>query len=325
MATDVLYTDGVIAAREKYLLKDKLVKLCESGPEDALRAVTESGFGKGTEIVSVYDYEKLVAADEAAIDAFILEYSPSEAEKTYLLAPRDFHNLKALLKAQYTGADVGKMLAPQGIIPLRVLEQCVKNNDFSQLADELKEAAQQAAALFADADGTFVSGAEIGALFEKAQYKYLARLCKRKPLLKKLLSARADMTNILTALRSPDKETAEKFYLDGGKLPHNLLGEIFSEDSGRAESCLDGTAYAEFYKKCLDDRREGLPHTAAERETENYEVRFFAAKKYELVRNQPFLYYVFRRRAENADVRILFVCLLAGRKDYEIKARLRSV
>lgn len=98
MATDVLYTDGVIAAREKYLLKDKLVKLCESGPEDALRAVTESGFGKGTEIVSVYDYEKLVAADEAAIDAFILEYSPSEAEKTYLLAPRDFHNLKALLK-----------------------------------------------------------------------------------------------------------------------------------------------------------------------------------------------------------------------------------
>ena len=134
MATDVLYTDGVIAAREKYLLKDKLVKLCESGPEDALRAVTESGFGKGTEIVSVYDYEKLVAADEAAIDAFILDYSPSEAEKTYLLAPRDFHNLKALLKAQYTGADVGKMLAPQGIIPLRVLEQCVKNNDFSQLA-----------------------------------------------------------------------------------------------------------------------------------------------------------------------------------------------
>ena len=73
------------------------------------------------------------------------------------------------------------------------------------------------------------------------------------------------------------------------------------------------------------DRREGLPHTAAERETENYEVRFFAAKKYELVRNQPFLYYVFRRRAENADVRILFVCLLAGMKDYEIKARLRSV
>ena len=43
------------------------------------------------------------------------------------------------------------------------------------------------------------------------------------------------------------------------------------------------------------------------------------------MRNQPFLYYVFRRRAENADVRILFVCLLAGMKDYEIKARLRSV
>ena len=47
-------------------LCNKLVKLCESGPEDALRAVIESGFGKGTEIASVYDYEKLVAADVKA-------------------------------------------------------------------------------------------------------------------------------------------------------------------------------------------------------------------------------------------------------------------
>ena len=98
MAKDTLYTNGVIAAREKYLLKDKILKLCDLDAEEALRAVCESGFGKNAEVASVYEYEKLVAADEAAIDGFIREYSPSRAEAEYLLTGRDFHNAKAAVK-----------------------------------------------------------------------------------------------------------------------------------------------------------------------------------------------------------------------------------
>ena len=101
MGKDLNYTNGVIAVREKYLLKDKILKLCETSAEDALRSLLESGFGKGVEISSVYDYEKLVAADEKSIDEFIREYAPSRAETEYLLSPRDFHNAKALVKAIY--------------------------------------------------------------------------------------------------------------------------------------------------------------------------------------------------------------------------------
>ena len=36
MGIDVIYTNGVIAAQEKYLLKDRIFKLCEgSAPEEA--------------------------------------------------------------------------------------------------------------------------------------------------------------------------------------------------------------------------------------------------------------------------------------------------
>ena len=52
---------------------------------------------------------------------------------------------------------------------------------------------------------------------------------------------------------------------------------------------------------------------------------FFSRIKYELKNTQPFLYYVYRRRIENANVRILFVCLLAGLSETDIKKRLRSV
>ena len=47
-------------------------------------------------------------------------------------------------------------------------------------------------------------------------------------------------------------------------------------------------------------------------------------KKYELDKDEPFVYYVYRRRIENANVRIVFACLLAGLNEQAIKARLRQ-
>ena len=324
MAKDLLYTGGVIAAVEKYLLKDKISKLCEVSAEEALRTLTESGFGKGVEVASVYDYEKLVAADEADIDAFIHEYAPSRAEAEYLLSPRDFHNAKALLKAYYLKLDVEKMLAPEGLISVNEIYDCIKQGDYGSLGD-VGKALEEAAALFGEEGNAEASGAEIGAIFEKAQYAHFAHIFKKNQRLKILLAAKADMTNILSALRSPDAEVAAKYYVEGGKLSEKQLSALFDEDLDKAENCLNSTPYAEFVKKCFADKKAGLPLTSAERLAESYEGEYFSAKKYELQKNQPFLYYVFRRRTENANVRILMACLLAGMNENEIKRRLRTV
>ncbi|MDE6667852.1 MAG: hypothetical protein K2K38_05845, partial [Clostridia bacterium] len=95
MHKSVDYVNGVIAVKEVYLLGDKISKLCDASAEDAFRAVSEGGFGKGADAVSVYEYEKLLYADERDLDAFIREYATTNAEKAYLLSPRDFHNAKA--------------------------------------------------------------------------------------------------------------------------------------------------------------------------------------------------------------------------------------
>ncbi len=325
MAKDLLYTNGVIAAREKYLLSEKIFKLCDSGAEEALRAVSESGFGKGAEVASVYEYEKLVSADEAAIDAFIREYAPSNAEAAYLLSPRDFHNAKAAVKARFLNLSVENMLAPSGLIPAEVIVNCVNSGDSESLGGALGEAVREASALFSEENEAEVSGAEIGIIFEKALYKHLHVACARNGLLKKLLTTKADMTNILTALRSDNEEYAAKSFVSGGKLDDSQLATLFDEDSEKALRAFKGTPYHDFVKKCIEDKSAGLPLTTAERVCESYETEYFTAKKYELQKNQPFLYYIFRRRAENANVRILFVCLLAGMKDSEIKRRLRAI
>ena len=322
MALDVLYTNGVIAVREKNLLKDKLLRLCELSAKEAFRMLLESGFGGAEAATDVYEYEKLIAVEEDKLDAFILEYAPSKGEAEYLLSPRDFHNAKALIKAKYLGESADKMLAPEGLITIERLRTCVQDNDFSPLAEYplLQEACLQASELLE----TEPSGAKTGDIFQKALYAHLFKSVKNKGALKKILVAKSDMINILTAVRSGEREIAFNKYLPTGKLSAKELDALFDEDKERAVSAFKNTPYYDFVKLCLDAKERGLPLTEAEKILGGYDTAYFSARKHELKRSEPFLYYVYRRKAECANVRVIFVCLLAGLSEQDIKRRLRA-
>ncbi|MBR2647039.1 MAG: V-type ATPase subunit [Clostridia bacterium] len=324
MALDVGYTNGVIATREKYLLKEKISRLCELSAEEAFRALLESGFGGGAETATdVYDYEKLVAAEEAKLDEFIREYAPSEIEKAYLLAPRDFHNAKALIKAAYLQTDATRMLSPAGLVLVETLSACVASGDFAPIKEQnaaLGAACEEATEYLKENE----NGAKVGEIFEGALYKYLWTLSKKRKDLKKLLQAKADMTNILIAFRATSAEEAEEKYLPVGSVSKKSLALLFDENTEKAENAFAKTPYKAFVEKCYAAKEKGLPPTEAEKIRDGYETAFFAERKYELEKSEPFLYYVYRRRAESANVRIVFVCLLAGLSEHDVKNRLRA-
>lgn len=322
MAKDTLYTDGVIAVREKGLLNDKISKLCESDAEECLRVLLESGFAKGVEITCAQDYEKGVLADEKDIDEFIKEYSPTNAEREYLLSYRDFHNAKAILKAHYLNLESESMLASEGLISIKDIFECVRSGKYEPLGEVLGKCVKEGAALF-DSERE-VTGAEIGIIFERGLYTHLLNVCAHRSTLKKLVVAKVDMTNILTALRAQDEDKAKKFYLPFGQLKEKELSNLFLSDNEKISEKFKNTPYYAFVKKCLGDTASGKSLTSAEKICESYEGEYFSENRFELKNSQPFLYYVFRRRIENANIRILFVCLLAGLKGNEIKNRLRT-
>lgn len=317
MAKDVIYTNGVIAVKENKLLGEKLLKLTESDADDAFKAIVDGGFGRGAGAVSVYEFEKLISAEERELDGFVLEYAPSDVEKEYLLSPRDFHNAKAIVKGLKLNEPCDKMLAPDGLIPSGELKKIITEKDYSKLGKELKGALEEYDGL-PEKD---VSGAETGLIFDRAAYARLLNRCSKNFFLKRVITAKIDMSNILTVMRSDSFGHALKCFFGGGKLKEDDLKSIFDGDI----RALDGTPYREFIAMCAEAESKGLPYTAAEREFDVYETRLLHEKRHELKRAQPFLYYVLRRRAEIADVRILFVCLTAGMKPADIKRRLRSV
>ncbi len=312
---DPIYTNGVIAVKERALLGEKLLRFTEMTAEEVLRALSEGGFGSGAES---REGEALCQAEERSLDGFIREYAPSQTELIYLLSPRDFHNAKALVKAEKLNTDAEKMLAPEGLVPVETLKSAIKSGDYSALCRELCGAVESAM------EGEELTGAEIGAIFDGALYCHLAARCKFNPVLKKLVAGRADRLNILTAFRAGDGELAQKLYVGGGKLKNGDLCALFGDE----EQILKRFAkspYEGFIKLCLAARNRGLPLTESERALESFEAEYFAAKKYELEGKQPFLYYVFRRRAEIQNVRIILVCLGAGLKPQDIKSRLRAI
>lgn len=320
MKMDYVYTNGVIAALEKCFLKDRILKMCESTLEDAFRILTESGFGK-IPVDNVYDYEKLIINEEISLGAFIKEYAPSDAESAYFLATRDFHNLKALIKAEYMHISADKMLAPEGEVSIELLKECVKDKSYYRLEQELKDAAEKAEAALNE----FSSGADIGIIFDRALFAYLLKKCTKNRTLKKLLSDKADMTNIITAMRSADGSFFEKSYLSGGNIPLSEFKKLFSSHTLNSCDNFNAGEFNEFYLNCLEAKQEFRPLTAAERMCDSYDFEYFFKRRYDLQKDEPFLFYVFRKQAEIADVRIVFVCLMAEMPSEEIKKRLRGV
>ena len=313
---DPIYTNGVIAVKERSLLGDKILRFTEMTAEEVLRTLHESGFGSGAEST---EGEALCEAEERSLDAFIREYAPSLTELGFLLSPRDFHNAKALIKAAKLNADAEKLLAPEGLVAVADISAAISKQDYSVLSGERADAVREAL------ERENLTGAEIGAIFDVALYKHLNALCKRRKVLKKLLAGRADRLNVLTAMRSSDREFAEKLFVGGGTLGKKEFDLIFSEDKEVSAKALDKTAYKQFYAQCFAAKEKGLPFTEAERALESFEAEHFAERRFELEGREPFLYYVFRRRAEIQNVRIILVCLNAGLSAQDIKRRLRAV
>ncbi len=308
---DTLYTNGVIAVKEKSLLGDKLLRFAELSAGEALRALTESGFGGGEH----EDGEAMCGAEERLLDAFVREYAPTAAERAYLLLPRDFHNAKAVCKALRTGADPHPLFAPDGLVPAEEVLSAVRDGEPQRLGKPLEEAVRTCM------ERENATGAEIGAIFDRALYRALLSVCGRERVLKKLIVGRADRTDILTAMRAKTAEYAETLFIGAGKLTkEGLLALAAGGEPPRAME-----EYADFIRLCRDARERGIPYTEAERALESFEWEYFDGRKYDLEGRAPFLYYVFRRRAEIANVRILLVCLNANLPPQEIKKRLRAI
>ncbi|MBP5307707.1 MAG: V-type ATPase subunit [Clostridia bacterium] len=314
MRYDVTFTNGVVKSRERFLLCDKIDRMAESSLDDAFRMLKESGFGGDIAVDSPHRAESLVRAEEAEVNDFIRKYAPTDKIAAFLLAEYDFHNAEALVKCRYAGADEQKLLSAEGFYRSDIIKDKI-NGGASELPAELIEAILQSAALF---ESGKANGLEIDCIFKRLLFLYLKRLASDKKL-KEIASASADAANVSSALRSRDARLTEKMFVEGGKLPKSL---IIALSEASYQEIKEGE-FSPQIKEAAAACERGEPLTLFEKSRDDFPLSLLYKTRYDMIGCEPFLTYVLKRRAEIANVRIIFVSKAAGFSPSAVKSRIR--
>ncbi len=149
-----LYTYAVtrIHAKEASLLtKQNLEALLSAKTyDDAIRMLRDYGIDGGNS----NDYGEILTAENDKLWALIDELKIDKDKLAVFFCKKDFHNLKASIKATLTGAKPNRIYLKGGSIPPEEIQKAVEEKDFSSLPENMRKTAQMAmTALIQTGDG----------------------------------------------------------------------------------------------------------------------------------------------------------------------------
>ena len=148
--TNYLAITAMLAARETKMLSAERMERMIDAPthEEAAKILEECGYGD----LSGLSAKDAGAALEAHIAALFdeVEGMVPEAQLVQLFRLKyDYHNAKALIKAQAMGTDCGAILSQRGTVPPQKLHAAFYEEDYRDIPPVLAQAMVDAAAILA--------------------------------------------------------------------------------------------------------------------------------------------------------------------------------
>ena len=296
--TDYVTVSTRIHAMENRLLNRERIERMISAPseDEALKVLDECGYGStaGGSVESrlagaraaLLDEVQAAVPEPRLVDVFRLKY--------------DYHNAKALVKGEATGADVHRLLVAGGRYSCRQLLEGFQKDALSGVSARFQQAVAAARRILADTRDP----QQCDILLDKACYEEMARLAEdcASPFLKGYVRLCADTANLRTAVRVARMGKGSDFLL------HVLLPGVL---------CTVGRAH-------LQAQPDGGPLLAFERECDNALTRYVAAAKRVPFGEEPVIAFLHAKDAELTAVRTILSGRRAGLDEAMIWERLRE-
>ena len=118
------YAVARIRAIEKGLLdKTRFDRMVEAKtPDEALKVLLEAGYGRAsTEVKSVFEYEKLLKDEGKKVYELLNELAPGQEVINMFLLSNDYHNVKVILKAEFSRQTETSIFIEPGFVPVEKL------------------------------------------------------------------------------------------------------------------------------------------------------------------------------------------------------------
>ncbi len=318
MSDKFLFENARIKAMESKLLTSQhMQRLADcSSADEAFRVMLELGFGQG-QTIAVGDFDALIGKEEENTVALLRAFNSTGALDALLL-DADYHNAKALVKAEITGDKPSIM--PEGLTSVEDIKSAIAG-DYDGVTAIMAEAIGEIAKRISDGS---VTSRYIDITLDRATFREQLERAKKGG--KKLVAyfvSKIDYANISSFYRTEkigaDVEFFKENFVDGGTISIETFERCFGSDES-LKSELKSTPYGEIFSLLLE---EGLVRFETERD--NAILRGWKKEFNDLDSPAPIVYYYLAKRTEIKVAKLI----VAGIKNHVdsslIKERTREI
>lgn len=323
--TDYLFLSTYTHVLETTLLsRERMERMLEAPTDaDAVRVLVECGYPE-LSVVDVDSVNAMLAKMRDRVFRDLSGFAPDPGMIDVFKLKYDYHNAKALLKAEAMGIDAERVLVDAGRYDPALLAQRVRDKSGAGLSETLAQAIAQARETL----GTTRDPQRSDFVLDRAYFQELEELAREtgSEYLLGYVQAQVDVANLKSVVRvlrmkkSPDYLSEVLF--EGGSVSADALLRM-AQKGEKLESVYGATPYAQAAEEGQAAVAGGRL-TAFERLCDNALMAYLAQAKTVAFGEQVLIGYLAARESELTAVRIIMTGRLAGLKADQIRERLRE-
>jgi V/A-type H+-transporting ATPase subunit C len=323
------YAVGRIRVIEDKLFdKNKIDRMVDAKTADeAFKLLIDSGYGYSNgDDITPYDYEVLLKEEYKKVYDLLLEMAPAAEVFDIFLRKNDYHNLKVLLKAEFLGIGNYDLLLEVSAIPIVDLEQMVKNREWTDMSDVMKNALEECINTFNKTQDPQM----IDLILDRALYIQIKEDADKldNSFVSELISIMIDLTNINILMRikkiGKDWGFFKKAFLPGGSIKEEVFFKNLNLSDEKLIDTLRNTEYEELSEEGITDYIKTGSFTKLEKLSDNYIISFIKKAKHISLGVQPLVAYLLAKENEIKILRIIMVSKINNIPSDVIRERLRD-
>lgn len=324
--TDYLVISARVKAMETGLLsRERMEQILEAkSDEEAAKILQECGYPE----LDAADPEAMDAALSAAREETLLDVMDGAPEPRYIELFKlkyDYHNVKALLKAEAMGTSADRMLMDMGRVSAAVLKEAVRTGELDELPPMLASAVAEAREILDTTRDPQLSDIAL----DRWTYADMAALAEdtNSDFLRGYVAVQIDAANLRALVRTVRMGKSPEFLrgvlIEGGEIPTDGILTLSANHGSSMGEVYGPTRFAAAAEAGAEALRGG-PLTKFEKLCDDAVGDYLAGAQYVPFGEAPLVGYLAARETEYTNLRILLMGRGAGLPADVIRSRLRA-
>jgi len=327
--TQYAYSVSRIRAIERKLLdKGKLDRMVEAkSPEEALKVLQDADYGnRDSDALNIYEYENLLKDENKKVYSLLKEIAPEPDVFDLFLISNDYHNIKVLLKSEFSGQNSDSLLIESGSIPADKLKAMVMDRNFTGMPAIMRTAVEECIHTY----NKTLDPQVIDIILDKASFKQMKQisLISGNTFIKDLVTLFIDLANIKIFLRvkalNKPWDFLQKVLIPDGSISSTVFTENLDNPLDSFIDALKFTSLGDFLEEGIESFKTTGSLTKFEKLSDNLIINYVKKSKYISLGIEPLVGYLMAKEIEIKNARIIMVGKINNISNEVIRERLRE-